>query len=166
MKSTSKRKRKTASSCAHITVPSIAHSTEPTTTSSLHTASPSAASTAPQSPPTNIFTKATWKPPTISETDLWHRRLVHIHPITLHSPINQYTKDDSMCTTCIQANHKQKIIKVKTRCTGKPFELIYSDMCGLFSTPSSAGYHYYILFINDYTHYTSVWVLPQKKSKT
>jgi len=70
-----------------------------------------------------------------------------------------------MCTACIQAKHKQKIIKVKTKRTTKPFELIHSDMCGLFSTPTSAGHRYYILFIDDYTRYTSVWVLPDKKSK-
>ena len=39
-------------------------------------------------------------------------------------------------------------------------------MCGLFSTPTCASHHYYILFINDYTRYTFVWVLPDKKSKT
>jgi hypothetical protein len=32
--------------------------------------------------------------------------------------------------------------------------------------PTSTGHPYYILFIDDYTRYTSVWVLPDKKSKT
>jgi hypothetical protein len=71
-----------------------------------------------------------------------------------------------MCTACIQAKHKQKIMKVKTKCTTKPFELVHSDVCGPLSTPTSAGHRYYILFIDDYTRYTSVWVLPDKKSKT
>jgi len=161
-KSTSrKEKRKWASSSAHMTVPSIAHSTEPTT-SSLHTASPSAASTVTQSPPTTESPK----PLTISESRLWHRRLAHIHPIALRSLIVGYTKDDSMCTSCIQAKRKQKIINVKTKHTTKPFELIHSDVCGRFSTPTSAGHHYYILFIDHYTRYTSIWVLPDQKSNT
>ena len=71
-----------------------------------------------------------------------------------------------MCTTCIQTKHKQKIIKLKTKRTTKPFELVHSDVCGPFSTPTSASHRYYILFINDYTRYTSVRVLPYKKSKT
>jgi len=71
-----------------------------------------------------------------------------------------------MCTSCIKAKHKQKIIKVQTKCTTKSFELIHADLCGPFSTPNSAGHRYYILFINDYTQYTFVWVLPDKKSKT
>jgi hypothetical protein len=57
------------------------------------------------------------------------------------------------------------IIKVNTRRTTKPFEPIHSDMCGPFSTPASAGHHYYILCINDYTCYTFVWVLANKMSK-
>jgi len=162
-KSTSRRRKKKrtrGSSSAH-TVPSIAHSTDPTT-SPLHTASPSAASTVTQSPPT---TKSP-KPLTISESRLWHRRLAHIHPTALRSLIVGYTIDDSMYTACIQAKHKQKIIKVKTKRTTKPFELIHSNVCGPFSTPTSAGHRYYILFIDYYTRYTSVWVLPDKKSKT
>jgi len=152
-KSTSRQKKRKRTS--------ITHSTEPTT-SPLLTASPSAASTVTQSPPTTESPK----PLTISESRLWHRRLAHIHPTALRSLIVGYTKDDAMCTACIQAEHKQKIVRVKTKHTTKPFELIHSDVCGPFSTPTSAGHRYYILFINDYTRYTSVWVLPDKKSNT
>ena len=161
----SKRKRERASSSTHITVPSIAHPTEPTT-SSLHTTSPSAASTVPQCPPATEFPKPTRKPLTISESRRWLRRLAHFHPTALRSLIDGYTKDDSMYTVCIQAKHKQKIIKVKTNRTTKPFELVHSDVCGPFSRPTSASHRYYILFIDDYTRYTFVWVLPDKKSKT
>jgi len=74
-----------------------------------------------------------------------------------------YTKDDSMCTACIQAKHKEMIIKVKTKSTTKPFELIHLEVCGPFSMRTTAGHCYYILFIDDYTRYTSGWVLPDKK---
>jgi len=115
-------------SSAHSTMPSIAHSIEPTT-SSLHTASPSAASTVPQSSPTTVLTKTTRKPLTttvrnpltISESRLLHRHLAHINSTALRSLNDGYTKDDSMCTACIQAKHKQKIIKVKTKRTTKRF---------------------------------------------
>jgi len=71
-----------------------------------------------------------------------------------------------MCTPCVQAKHKQWIIKVKTKRTTKPFGLVHSDVCGPVSTLTSASHRCYILFIDDYTRYTSDWVLPQKKSKT
>ena len=74
-------------------------------------------------------------------------------------------KDDSMCTACIQAKHKQKIIKVKIKRTTKPCELLHSNMWGPFSTPTSAGHCYYILFIDDYTCYTILSVLLDEQFK-
>jgi hypothetical protein len=69
-----------------------------------------------------------------------------------------------MCTACIQAKHTQQIIKVKNKRTTQPFELRYSNVCGPFSMPTIAGHHDYILFIHDYTRFTSVSVLSEKKS--
>jgi len=108
----------------------------------------------------------TRKPLPISESRLRHRQLAHINPTALRSQIDGSITDDSMCTACIQAKHKQKIIKVKTKGTTKTFELVHSDVCGSVSTPTTTGHRYYILFIDDYTCYTSAWVLPDNKSKT
>jgi len=165
-KSTSKRKKERASSSTHITVPSFAHSNKSTTTSSLHTALPSAASTVPPCPPTSIFIKITRKPFIISESPLWRHRQTHINPTTLRSLIDGYTKDDAMCTAFIQAKHKQKIIKLKTKRTTMLFEHIHSDVYEPFSRPTTAGHHYYLLIITNYPCYTSVWVLPDTNSKT
>jgi len=129
-------------------------------------ASPSTHTSVPQSPPTTKSSKPTRKSLTISESWLWHRCLANIHPTALRSLIDGYTKDHSMFTACIQAKHKQKIIKVMTKRTTQPFQLIHSDVCEQFSTPTSAGHRYYIQFIDDYTRYTSIWVLPDQKSKT
>jgi len=71
-----------------------------------------------------------------------------------------------MCTVCIQAKHKQRFIRVPVKRTTKPFELVHSDVCGPFSTPTFGDNRYYILFIDDYTRYTSVWLLPNKKAVT
>jgi len=71
-----------------------------------------------------------------------------------------------MCTVCIQAKHKQRFIKVPVKRTTKPFELVHSDVCGPFSTPTFRDNRYYILFIDDYMRYTSVWLLPNKKAET
>jgi hypothetical protein len=71
-----------------------------------------------------------------------------------------------MCTVCIQAKHKQKFIRVKVKRTTKPFELVHSDACGPFSTPTFGGNKHFILFVDDYTRFTFVWMLPDKKSET
>jgi hypothetical protein len=70
-----------------------------------------------------------------------------------------------MYTAGIQAKHKQKIIKVKTKSTTKQFELIHSDVCRPFSTPTSPGHRNYILLIDDNTPYTSVSYLPDMMLK-
>jgi len=103
---------------------------------------------------------------TISESRIWHRRLAHMNPTAIKSLVKGYTNDDSMCTVCIQAKHKQKFIKVPVKHTTKPFELVNSDMCGPFSTPTLGDNRYNILFIDDYTRYTSVWQLTNKKGKS
>jgi hypothetical protein len=116
--------------------------------------------------PITAKTKSTRKSLTISESRIWHRRLAHMNPTTIKSLVKGYTNDDSMCTVCIQAKHKQKFIKVPVKRTTKPFELVHSDVCSPFSTPTLGDNRYYILFIDDYTRYTSVWLLPTKKAKT
>jgi len=135
------------------------------TTSPLHTASPSAASNVTQCPSASDFPKPTQKPLTIRESPLWHRRGAHINPTTLPSLIDGYSKHYSMCTTCIQAKHEQKIMKVKTKSATKLFEFVHSDVWRIFSTLTSTGHRNYIRFIYDYTCYTSVWVPPEMKSK-
>ena len=110
-------------------------------------------------------TKSTRKSLTIAESRIWHRRLAHMNPTDMKSLIDRYTNDDSMCTVCIQAKHRQRFIKVPVKHTTKPFELVHSDVYGPLSTPTFGDNRYYILFINDYTRYTSVWLLPNTKAE-
>ena len=81
-------------------------------------------------------TKSTQESFTISESRLWHRRLARMNRTALNSLIDRYTHDDSMCTVCIQAKHKQRLIRVPVKGTTKPSELVYADVCGPFSTPT------------------------------
>ena len=117
-----------------------------------------------ESSPAPRATAATAK--SISESRLWHRRFAHLHPTALRSLIGGFTRDDAMCDVCIQAKHKQKLIRTKVKQTTIPFELVHSDVCGPFATPTGGNNRYFILFINDYTRWTSVWLLPNKKAET
>jgi len=120
----------------------------------------------PPRAPTAAKTKSTQKSLTISESRLWHRRLAHINPTAMKTLIGGYKHNDSMCTVCIQAKHKQRFIRVPVKHTTKPFELVHSDVCGPFSTPTLGDNRYYILFIDDYTRYTFIWLLSKKKAVT
>jgi len=111
---------------------------------------------APTSPPASSILKSR----------LWHRRLAHLNPTAIKSIVKGYTHDDSMCTVCIQAKHQERFIKVPVKRTTKPFELVHSNVCGPVSTPTFGDNRYCILFIDDYTRYTSVWQLPNKTAET
>jgi len=103
---------------------------------------------------------------TISQSTLWHCRVAHMHPTSVQSLIPEYMNYDRMCTMCIQPKHTQKFIWVKVQRTALPFALVHSDVCGPFSTSTFGGNKRFILFIDDYTPFTFVWILPDKKSET
>jgi len=163
-----KRKWESSLSRVLITEPINAESsTEPTIQSSE---TPTIASTNPPasselSAPPTAKTRSTRKSRTISESRLWPRPLAHMNSTTMKSLIDRYTHDDFMCTVCIQANHKQRISRVPVKCTMKPLDLVHCDVCSPFSTPSLGDNRYYILFIDDYTRNTSIWLLRKKTSK-
>jgi len=98
-------KRNGASSSAHTSAPSIPHSNDPTK-SPLYTACPRTASPVPQCPSATKFWKPSQKLLTISELQLCHHCLAQINLTALQSLIDGHTKDDSICTACIQAKHK------------------------------------------------------------
>ena len=43
-----------------------------------------------------------------------------------------------------------------------PLELVHSDVCGKMNSPSLGGGEYFLTFIDDYTHYTWVYILKHK----
>jgi len=164
-----KRTRESSLSRVLITEAINAESTTEPTIQSSET--PTIASTNPPAfpvltAPSTAKTKSTRKSLIIPESRIWHRRLAHLNPTTMKSLIDGYTHDDSICTVCIPAKHKARFIRVPVKRTTKPFELEHSDVYGPFSTPSLEHNRYYILFIDDYTRYTSVWLLPNKKAET
>ena len=141
---------------------------EPTIESSE---TPTIASTSPPAfsvlnAPSTAITRSTHKSLTIPESRLWHRRLAHMGPAAIQSRVEGYTHDDSMRTVSIHAKQKQRFIKAPVKRTTKPFEFVYSDGCSPFSTPTFGDNRYYIILIDDYIRYTSVWLLPNKRAVT
>ena len=104
---------------------------------------PSQAASAPRGPA--IVTAKS-----ISELRLWHHRFTHLHPEALQSLIDGFTRGDR-CDVCIKAKHKQKFIRTKVKRATTPFELVHSDVCGPFATPTggSCRNHYFFLFNDD-----------------
>jgi len=140
--------------------PTFKHTIEPTIEPTIESTIESSR------PPITAKTKSTRDSLTIPESNLWHRPLAYINLTAMTSLIDGYTHDDSQCAVCIQAKHKQRFIGVPVKHTTKPVKLVHSDACGPFSTPTCGDNRCYILFIYDYTRYTSIWLLPNKTAKT
>jgi len=97
---------------------------------------------------------------------LWHRWPAHLQPAAMQSRIHGFEDFDGMCDVCLQAKHKQRGFRTKFKRTTWPFELVHSDTCGPFSSLTKGDYLHYILFVDDYTRWTTVYLLPDKKQET
>lgn len=93
----------------------------------------------------------------------WHRRLIHTNNVTLNSLISSgfifCNKDNllSCCNACQLGKHIKLPFQKSFTQTNKPFELVHSDVW-TSPIPSISGCRYYVLFLDDFTHY--LWVYP------
>jgi len=71
-----------------------------------------------------------------------------------------------MCDLCLLAKQKQKFSRTHVKRTTRPFQLVHSDTSGPFTFLTTGGHLHYTLFIDGYTHWTTVYLLPDKKRET
>ena len=67
---------------------------------------------------------------------------------------NVSVADISDCFVCRLGKQHALPYNKSTSVTYSPFELIHSDIWGPASKPTKGGSYYYVLFIDDFTHYT------------
>jgi hypothetical protein len=101
---------------------------------------------------------------------LWHRRLGHISFDALSKLISSQAitcnkpKHDHLCHACQLGRHVRLPFGLSTTRVVNRFDLIH---CDLWTSPvvSVSGYKYYLVIIDDYSHYT--WTFPRRlKSDT
>jgi hypothetical protein len=116
-------------------------------------------------------------PPTTSaaalltaSTSLWHRRIGRIGREALSklisSSVISCNKDDShhLCHACQLGRHTRLPFSTSTSRAPNNFDLIH---CDLWTSPivSVSGYKYYLVILNDCSHY--IWTFPLRlKSET
>jgi hypothetical protein len=107
---------------------------------------------------------------TASSSSLWHRRLGHLGPAALSKLISSNAIscnkhiDDHICHACQLGRHVRLPFSVSNSRAVNPFDLIH---CDLWTSPvvSVSGYKYYLVILDDCTHYT--WTFPlHLKSET
>ena len=95
---------------------------------------------------------------TNESSSTWHRRLIHTNNVTLNSLISSgfisCNEDNllSCCNACQLEKHIKLPFQKSLTQTNKPFELVHSDVW-TSPVPSISGCRYYVLFLDDFTHY-------------
>lgn len=101
----------------------------------------------------------------VDSARLWHRRLAHLHPASMKKILGNRLSDipESCCDTCVKAKHHQRFERTRVPRSTRPFELVHSDLCGPLNH-STGGSTYYIVYVDDCTRYTEVYLLVTKAS--
>lgn len=122
---------------------------------------------------TAYHVKADALPKPKASTELWHRRMAHIHPAAMKRLLDtgagqqdfgiDKIGDDvpATCETCIRTKLKQRFNRQPVKRSTIPFELVHSDLCGPM-TSSVGGASYYIVYIDDCTRYIEIFLLVSK----
>ena len=97
--------------------------------------------------------------------DLWHARLGHPNTATLRHILRSFSFtcnkiDDHTCHACRLGKHVRLPFSNSSHVASYPFELIHSDV---WTSPvaSNTGYLYYLVILDDFSHY--VWTFPLRR---
>ncbi|PKU59087.1 Retrovirus-related Pol polyprotein from transposon TNT 1-94 [Dendrobium catenatum] len=97
----------------------------------------------------------------------WHSRLGHPGHDTLIKLAGQIkdlvpVNKSISCASCNKAKSHKISFNKSTTVSSKPFDLIHTDVWGPTAFPSTDGYRYYIIFIDDHTRFTWIYFLHAK----
>ena len=104
---------------------------------------------------------------------IWHKKLGHLgyqnvkllKNKDLAEDINFNDEEEIFCEACLQGKqHKLPFPLSTSPNSTELLQLVHSDICGPMNIPSIGGGRYFILFIDDKSRYTWIYIL-QKKSE-
>lgn len=100
-----------------------------------------------------------------ASSTLWHQRLGHPAPAALERlnklhAVSCHKVDHSLCHSCQIGKHTRLPFSSSHSITHAPFELVH---CDVWTSPinSLSGFSYYLVCLDDFTHYC--WVFPLRK---
>lgn len=106
----------------------------------------------------------------LSQFQLWHKRLGHLCRIGMDLLKKglavgvEYTEvDKEPCVPCVEGKQARKPFKaIKYKKATSPLELVHTDVCGPLTTESFKGNKYFIIFVDDYTRFISLYCMSTK----
>lgn len=70
-----------------------------------------------------------------------------------------------VCESCLIGKmHQGHYSSIRTKSSSKPLELVYADVWGPALVVSSQGNRYYVNFVDDFTRYNWLYLIPTKSS--
>src|SRR3954469_21934476 len=94
--------------------------------------------------------------------DLWHARLGHPSSTALRHILHGFSfscnkLEAHSCDACCLGKLARLSFRSSTTVASFPFQLIHSDVW-TSPVPSNSGYTYYLVVLDDYSHF--VWTFP------
>ena len=100
---------------------------------------------------------------------LWHRRFGHINPEYLkkmksEDMVTGWNSGEKIvrCEPCLSGKQAENPYNGHRSPTKRILERVHSDICGPFTPESYDGNRYFVSFIDDYSHFTCVYLLKNK----
>ena len=110
-----------------------------------------------------------------SKENLWHQRFGHLGKRSLgmlkkSGLVNGFDYDASkeidFCESCVSGKiHRSSFPKPGQERAEEPLGLVHSDLCGKISSPSLSHAEYFVVFIDDKTHYVWIYVVKHTHQK-
>jgi hypothetical protein len=104
-----------------------------------------------------------------SSSELWHKRLGHLHYKALPDLQNMVCgmpsislSKNEICKGCMLGKNIKKAFPSSDSRAQCILDMIHSDVCGPMSSPSLSGCLYYVIFIDDYLRKCWIYFLKAK----
>ena len=132
----------------------------------------SSSATPSSSAPTSVFTTQLSFTPAqafiaqLNNPILWHNKLRHptsnVVSQVMQSFNLKFSKSSDLCSSCqLAKSHRLPFVLSESKAM-KPFNLVHSDLWGPSPVQTVTGAHYFLLFIDDYSHFTWFYLLKEK----
>lgn len=106
---------------------------------------------------------------TTESNNLWHSRMGHASDHCLQELVRHKMvvgmdafSPIGMCDICIQGKQTRKPFIGSRPKANRVLERIHTDVCGPFTPQTWDGYRYFVSFIDDYSHFTYIYLMKNK----
>jgi hypothetical protein len=79
-----------------------------------------------------------------------------------HGYLGTFTNESFDCTACQTAKQPTMSFSKSTSVSASPFDLVHHDIWGPAPTPTLGGCQYFVIFIDDYSHFTWIYMMKNR----